>query len=112
MESPTHVVKPSRKDWFSPAPSWRIAQRLLLAIVGGYFSAAGVAALVALALSRVMPPSEASTLMAMLAFPIYLAVMLWAFVDRRTVRLWWLLGLCGPLAFGTAQIFSALTRAS
>ena len=96
---------------FSPASSWRMAQRLLLAIVGGYFLAVGIAALMSLALSRVMPPSEAGTLMAMLAFVIYLALLLWAFAERRSARLWWVLGLGGALAFGGAEMLPALTGA-
>ena len=88
-----------------------MAQRLLLAIVGGYFLAAGIAALMALALSRVIPPSEAGTLMAMLAFVIYLALLLWSFAERRLLQLWWLLGVCGPLVFGVAKIVPALTGA-
>ena len=100
-------LRPKMTDRFLPA--WHIAQRLLLAVAGGYFLAAGVAALMALALSRVMPPSEASALMAMLSFPIYLVVLLWAFADRRQARLWWLLGLGGPLMFGVAAVLTALT---
>ena len=98
-------------DRLLPASSWRIAQRPLLAIVGGYFAAAGIAALMASALSRVMPPSEAGTLMAMLAFVIYLALLLWGFAERRSARLWWLLGVCGPLIFGVVEVFPALTGA-
>ena len=86
-----------------------MAQRLLLAIVGGYFLAAGIAALMALALSRVLPPSEAGALMAMLAFVIYLALLLWGFAERRLTRLWWLLGVCGPLVFWFREISPALT---
>ena len=102
-------VGPNMTDRFSLVPSWRIAQRLFLAIVGGYFSAAGVATLMALALSRVVPPSEAGTLMAMLAFVIYLALLLWSFAEQRLARLWRLLGLGGPLVFGVAEILPALT---
>ena len=96
---------------FSPVSSWRVAQRLLLAIVGGYFLAAGIAALMALAVSHVMPPSDAGTLMAMLAFVIYLALLLWGFAEQRLARLWWLLGVCGPLVSGVAEIMPALTGA-
>lgn len=99
------------KRRLSPGSSWRMAQRLLLAIVGGYLLAAGFAALVALALSRVMPASEAGTLMAMLAFVIYLALLLWSFAEQNLKRLWWLLGVCGPLIFGVAEISPALTGA-
>ena len=91
--------------------AWCITQRLLLAIAGGYLLAAGFAALMALALSRVMPPSEAGTLMAMLAFVIYLALLLWAFAERRLTRLWGLLGVCGPLIFGVVEVFPVVTGA-
>ena len=96
-------------DRFSLVSSWPIAQRLFLAIVGGYFSAAGIAGLMTFALSRVAPPSEAGTLMAMLAFVIYLALLLWGFAERRLARLWWLLGLSGPLVFGFMEILPTLT---
>ena len=88
-----------------------MAQRLLLVIVGGYFLAAGFAALMALALSRAMPPSEAATLVAMLAFVIYLALLLWGFAEQRLTRLWWLLGVCGPLVFWVTEMSPALTGA-
>ncbi len=88
-----------------------MVQRLLLAIAGGYFLAAGFAALMSLALSRVMPPSEAATLMAMPAFVIYFALLLWSFAERCLTRLWWVLGLGGALAFGGAEMLPALTGA-
>ena len=90
-----------------PSRSWRIAQRLALAILGGYVAAAGLAALAVPALARAMAPSDAGTLMAMLAFPLYLVLLLWAFAERRLARLWILLGLGGPLALGLSAVLGA-----
>jgi hypothetical protein len=75
-----------------------IVLRLIAAIGGGYAVAAGLAALLAVALPLVTPMvrSEAVVLSSMLAFPIYLALLIWAFAERRLLRLW--------LAFGAAGI--------
>ena len=88
-------------------PSWRIAQRLILAILGGYVTAAGLAALAVPALARALPPSDAGALMAMLAVPLYLVLLLWAFAERRLARLWALLGLGGPLALALSAAIGA-----
>jgi len=69
-----------------------IAARVAIALVGGYFLSAGLAALLALPLSALMPCSESVVLMAMLAFIIYLVVLLWAFAERRLAKLWLVLG--------------------
>ena len=69
------------------------------AVLGGYLLATGVSALVAEALARVLAPSEAVVLMAMLAFLIYLALLIWAFAERRLPRVLLVLGVGGPLAF-------------
>ena len=54
-----------------------------------------------------MAPSEAVTLMGMLAFVIYLILLIWAFCELRLSRLWLVLGLGGPLAFGLARFIAA-----
>ena len=62
--------------------------RVLLAVVGGYALTVGIAGLVALMLAQVMPRSEAVVLMCMLAFVLYLVILLWSFTERRLWRLW------------------------
>ena len=76
-----------------------ILLRVAAAILGGYLLAAGVSALAAEALASVLPPSEAVMLMVMLAFLIYLALLIWAFAERRLLRVLLVLGVGGPLAF-------------
>jgi len=71
---------------------WRVAPRVLLAVVGGYWLSAGLAALFAAGLAVLMQDSEAVVLMAMLAFVVYLIVLLWAFAEARLGRLWVVLG--------------------
>ena len=93
METPTTGVC-RHKAWTA------LAQRLVLAVVGGYCLSAAAAALLALGLSHTMPRSEAVTLMAMCVFVIYLVVLLWAFAERRLLWLWVVLGGGG----GTAQL--------
>jgi len=69
-----------------------VIQRVLLAIVGGYWLSSGLVSLGALALATVMPRSEAVVLMAMLGFVGYLMLLLWAFAEPRLTRLWLVLG--------------------
>ena len=76
-----------------------ILLRVAAAVLGGYLLAAGLSALAAAALARVLPPSEAVVLMAMLAFLLYLALLIWAFAERRLLRVLLVLGIGGPLAF-------------
>ena len=76
-----------------------IVLRVATAVLGGYLLAAGVSALVANALAQVLPWSEAVVLMAMLAFVIYLALLIWAFAERRLLLVLLVLGVGGPLAF-------------
>jgi len=72
-----------------------IVQRVALAVAGGYGLSSALAALAAAGLSALMPRSEATVLMAMLAFVIYLATLIWAFAEPRLARLWWVLGFGG-----------------
>lgn len=76
-----------------------ILLRVVAGVLGGYLLAAGVSALAAEALARVLLPSEAVVLMAMLAFVIYLALLIWAFAERRLLQVVVVLGVGGPLAF-------------
>jgi len=80
-----------------------LALRILLVVVGGYLLTAGLTGLAAAALSLVMPRSEAVVLMAMLAFVIYLGLLLWAFAERRPTRLWVVFGAGGAVAFALAK---------
>lgn len=66
-----------------------VALRIALALGGGYAVSAGLAALAAVALpaATLLLRSDAVVLASMLAFPIYLAVLIWAFAERRIGRL-------------------------
>lgn len=78
---------------FSRGAVWpALVQRVLLALMGGYFLSAGLAGLFALGLGRIMPRGEAVVLVAMCAFIVYLLLLLWAFAERRLARLWLALG--------------------
>ena len=76
-----------------------ILLRVVAGVLGGYLLAAGLSALVAETLAQFLPPSEAVVLMAMLAFLIYLALLIWAFAERRLPLVLLVLGGGGPLAF-------------
>jgi len=85
--------------------------RLLLAIGGGYGVSAGLAALVANALpaATILPRSEAVVLASMLCFLIYLALLIWAFAERRLSRLCVMMTAAGTLSWGTALGLARLT---
>lgn len=85
--------------------------RLVAAIGGGYAVAAGLAALAAVALpaARLMPRSEAVVLASMLAFLVYLALLIWAFADRRLIRLCLVLAGAGIASWGGAWGLLRLT---
>ena len=76
-----------------------ILLRVAAAVLGGYLLAVGLSALAAEVLAQLLPPSEAVVLMAMLAFPVYLALLIWACAERRLPRVLLVLGVGGPLAF-------------
>ena len=85
--------------------------RLVAAIAGGYAVAAGLAALAAVALpaAKLMPRSEAVVLASMLAFLIYLALLIWAFADRRLARLCLVMAAAGIASWGGALGLVRLT---
>ncbi|MEM6549226.1 MAG: hypothetical protein AAF713_15950 [Pseudomonadota bacterium] len=83
--------------------SWRMALRLLLVIGGGYLLSAGLLGLLTAAFAKVLPRSEAVFLMAMLAFAIYLAIILWGFAEQRMNRLLVVLGAGGIACFALAK---------
>ena len=78
--------------------------RLVAAIGGGYGVSAGMAALAALALpaTTAMPRSEAVVLASMLAFVVYLALLIWAFAEPRLTRLCLILAAAGIASWGGA----------
>ncbi|MBN9513027.1 MAG: hypothetical protein J0H97_06460 [Alphaproteobacteria bacterium] len=84
--------------------SSRIVLRLLAAIGGGYAVAAGLAALTAVILfvTGGLPRSEAVILASMLAFVIYLVLLLWAFAERSLLRLCSMLVVTGVVSWGAA----------
>lgn len=88
-----------------------VVLRVLAAIGGGYAVAAGLAALAAVALPQVtaLPRSEAVVLASMLAFLIYLALLLWAFAEPRLTRLCLGLAVIGILSWGGALGLVRLT---
>lgn len=81
--------------------------RVVLAIVGGYAgTSAVIAALAAVAVvAGGMERSEAATLASMLGFPVYLAVIIWAFADPVLLRVG--LGLGAASAMGVALVMLA-----
>lgn len=88
-------------------PNWaRLSLRILLVVVGGYMLAAGTSGLAAAALAQVMPRAEATVLMAMLAFVVYLALLLWGFAEQCRTRLWAMFGMGGLLAFAFAKLIA------
>jgi len=78
--------------------------RLVAAIGGGYGVSAGFAALTALALPAAtsMPRGEAVVLGSMLAFLVYLGLLIWAFAEPRLVRLCIILAIAGAVCWGGA----------
>ena len=84
--------------------SSRIVLRLLAAIGGGYAVAAGLAALTAVILfvTGGLPRSEAVILASMLAFVIYLVLLIWAFAERSLLRLCSMLVVTGVVSWGAA----------
>ena len=89
---------------------WRqrlsVALRVLGAVLGGYAFSAALVALLALILPLVgMPRSEAVVLASMLGFLIYLALLIWAFAERKLWRVWAGLGAGTAMALLLVWIF-------
>lgn len=89
-----------------------IIVRLVAAIGGGYAVSAGLAALGARALpmTTAMPPREAVVLVSMLAFLVYLGLLIWGFAEPSLVRLCLILAAVGIVSWGGA--FSLVRLAS
>lgn len=82
----------------------RLVLRVAAIIGGGYACTALVVTLGARLLSwQAMARSEAVVLMAMLGFPLYLALLLWGFSLRR-VRTRWLVLATGAATFALMRI--------
>lgn len=71
------------------ARGYPLAVCLLLAVSGGYAVSAGLAALASdgLPSTTTRPSGETVVLASMLAFLIYLAVLIWAFAERQVARI-------------------------
>ena len=85
--------------------------RVATAVGGGYAVAAGLAALMAVALPAggLMARSEAVVLASMLAFLVYLVLIIWAFADRRLARLCLVMAALGVASWGGAWGLLRLT---
>lgn len=81
-----------------------IIVRLVAAVGGGYAVSAGLAALASVALpsAGAMLRSEAVVLASMLAFLVYLALLIWAFAEPRLTRLCLILAAAGIVSWGGA----------
>ncbi|MEM1096270.1 MAG: iron uptake protein [Bacteroidota bacterium] len=93
-------------------PGVHVTQRVLLAVVGGYLLTEAVVSLLAAMLAAVgMVRSEAVVLSMMLGFVIYLLLLLWAFAERRLLRLWIVFGGATALAMGAVRLVQAALSA-
>ena len=81
-----------------------IIMRLVAAFGGGYAVSAGLAALAARALpaTTAMAPREAIVLASMLAFLVYLGLLIWGFAEPRLARLCLILAGVGIVSWGAA----------
>jgi hypothetical protein len=82
-----------------------VAGRIAAALLGGYvfcwgFIALGLAGLFALG----MPFHDGEHLLAILAFPLFVAVFCWAFVARSLPRVWLVLAGGGALMAGAGAL--------
>ncbi len=88
-------------------PWLAIAFHILATVIGGYFLAAISSQFLALGLAKLgMLRSEAVVASALLAFLIYLVILLWAFAERRLLRLFMVLCLFPCLLYLLADQFS------
>jgi len=77
-----------------------VIQQIPLAIFGGYFLTSVMVALLGRSLHALagLPRSEAVVLANMLGILLYLAVLIWAFTERKLLRLWVFLAFIPLLA--------------
>ena len=91
----------------APGPGAAVSAllRVLAAVFGGYVVAAGVVAALSTVLCAAgMARSEASVTSALLGFPVYLVVVLWAFSVSSLLRLWTLLAIGTAIVGGLAWL--------
>jgi hypothetical protein len=86
-----------------------IVLRVAVAVAGGYGLSAGLSALLAatLAATGVLPRSEAVLASVVLAFAIYLVILLWAFAEPLLWRLIAIVAIGTPLTFWLARLLAA-----
>lgn len=75
-----------------------IVARVVLAVAGGYVLTVAISMLMARIFALFLARGEASVLSAMLAFLVYLGVLLWAFSETRVGR------LAGVMAVGVVAV--------
>ncbi|MEM1042757.1 MAG: hypothetical protein AAGI91_09020 [Bacteroidota bacterium] len=93
-------------------PASQVVQRVLLAVVGGYLLVESGTALLAWVLATLgMARSEAVVSGMLLAIVLYLLILIWAFAERKLVRLWLVLGGGTLVAVGLAQAVEAMASA-
>ncbi len=84
-----------------------VFMRILTIIIGGYALSAVIVQFLALGLAKLgMLRSEAVVASALLAFLIYLVILLWAFAERRLLRIFMVLCLFPCLLYLLADQFS------
>lgn len=88
-----------------------IIVRLLLAVCGGYGVSAGLTALAAISqpVTTALPRGERVVLASILAFPIYLAILVWVFAERRLLHLSMMMAAAGAASWGMALGIARLT---
>jgi len=65
-----------------------ITQRILLAVLVGYFFSMEVSAFLGRGLSSFIERSEAAVFSSMISFVVYILVIMWVFIDDKLFRLW------------------------
>lgn len=85
-----------------------VTARIILAVAGGYLLSSGLVAAVAVGLAgtAIVPRTEAATLASMLGFPLFTAILIWAFSVRRMST------LLSMTAFGIAVLIVAYVAGS
>lgn len=86
----------------------RIAARVGVAVFGNYALTSGLASLLAVTLSLAgMPRVEAVALAAMVAYPVYLIVLLWAFHRAELPMVWGIVSGVGAASHVLARLLAA-----
>lgn len=87
-----------------------LASRVIAVVVGGYAATVGLVALFAVLFTLVlgMARSEALVLASMVGFLGYAAIVIWGFAERRSLRLWVILGGGAVLSHAVAILLARL----